>query len=288
VGLLDASLRNQTTRQSEGKLFPMKQRLAIVLLLALAPIATPQKSSHTLIAVVAHADDALTFAPLLAHYSRQGAKVYLVEVASEATSGRLATPGGPHGPELTRIISDETRCFCRELGIEAPIFLKFEDSKLGQVPRPPWAYVAAVKREIGRLFQQFRPDVVITTGPEGIYGHPDHRVVGAIVTELVQSGAEGAPAQLFYQGFPKDRQSAWHGEEPLSFVETRFLTVRVPYTEADSTAFKKAFACYKSQFRSEEIESYSKELEGIWRGRIDMRPWFGAVSGDDIFELKAQ
>jgi hypothetical protein len=88
----------------------MKQRLAIVLLLALAPIATPQKSSPTLMAVVAHADDALTFAPLLAHYSRQGAKVYLVAVASEqtATSGRTTTPEGPHGPELTRIVSKET------------------------------------------------------------------------------------------------------------------------------------------------------------------------------------
>ena len=268
----------------------MKQCVAIVLLLAFASIATPQKSSHTITAFVAHDDDALTFAPLLAHYSRQGAKVYLVVVASEQTptSGRPATPGGPHGPELTRIRSDECRCACRELGIESPIFLKFEDSKLGQVPRPPWGYIAEVKREIGKIFQQFRPGVVITSGPEGIYGNPDHLIVGAVVTELVQSGAEGAPTQLFYQGFPKDRQSAWHGDEPFSFVETRFLTVRVPYSEADSTAFKKAFACYKSQFRSEEIESYSKQFEDMWGGRVYLRPWFGAESGDDIFTLKGQ
>jgi hypothetical protein len=90
------------------------------------------------------------------------------------------------------------------------------------------------------------------------------------------------PSHLFWRIIPdKARRFTWS-------VETRFLTVRVPYTEADSTAFKEAFACYKSQFRSEEIESYSKELEGIWRGRIDLRPWFGALSGDDIFRLKAQ
>ena len=67
-----------------------------------------------------------------------------------------------------------------------------------------------------------------------------------------------------------------------------FLTLRLPYSEADGTAFKKAFACYKSQFRSEEIESYSKELEEVWGGRIDLRLWFGAVSSDDIFTLKPQ
>jgi len=105
------------------------------------------------------------------------------------------------------------------------------------------------------------------------------------VTELVQSGAEGAPAQLLYQGFPKDRQSAWHGDEPFSFVETRFLTVRVPYSETDVAAFRKAFACYKSQFRSEEMESYSKELEDIWDGHIYLRPWFGSEKGEDLFKL---
>jgi len=265
-------------------LFP----LAVVVAMAAQTSApTQQKHSPTMIVIVAHDDDALTFGPLLARYSRQGAKVYLVAVASEetATSGRPATPGGPHGKELTRIVSDETRCACHELGIESPIFLKFEDSKLGQVPRPPWGYLAEVKREIGKIFQQFRPDVVVTTGPEGIYGHPDHRLVGAVVTELVQSGAEGAPVQLLYPGFPKDRQLAWHEDEPMSFVETRFLTIRVPYSEADVVAFRKAFACYKSQWRSEEVESYSKELEDIWRGRIDLRPWFGSETGEDLLSL---
>jgi len=206
----------------------MKEPIAMVLLFALAPIVTSQESPRTIMAVVAHADDVLTFAPLLARYSRQGTNVYLVAVANEQTaiSGRNTTPEGPHGPELTRIISDETRCACRELGIKDPILLEFEDSNLGQVSRPPWAQVAAVKREISRIFQQVRPDVVITTGPEGMYGHPDHLLVGAIVTELVQSGAENAPSLLLYHGFSKDRQSAWHGQEPFSFVESRFLTVR--------------------------------------------------------------
>jgi LmbE family N-acetylglucosaminyl deacetylase len=249
--------------------------------------AKAQKSSPTMMVIVAHADDAITFGPLMAHNTKQGAKVYLVAVASEETptSGRPGVAGTPTGAELTRIVSDETRCACSELGIESPILLKFEDSKLGQVPRPPWGYLAEVRREIGRIFQQLRPDVVITSGPEGIYGHPDHRLVGAVVTELVQSGAEGAPSQLLYPSFPKERRSAWHGEEPLSFVESRFLTVRVPYSKADSTAFRKAFACYKSQFRSEEMESYSKELEDIWDGHIYLRPWFGSEKGEDLFKL---
>ena len=266
--------------------------VASLLSFSAAQTSTPatHKSSPTIIAIVAHADDTLTFGPLLARYSRQGAKVYLVAVASEETpnSGRPATPGGPHGKELTRIVSDETRCACRELGIESPILLKFEDGKLGQVTRPPWDYLTKVKSEISKVFQQLRPDVVVTSGPEGIYGHPDHRLVGAVVTELVQSGAEGAPAQLLYPGFPKERLSAWHAQEPFSFVENRFLTVRVSYSEADRIAFRKAFACYKSQFRSDEMESYSKQLEDVWAGHIYLRPWFGSEKSEDLFKFHSE
>ena len=252
----------------------MNSLFSIVLLIAFAPVTVAQKSPHTMMAVVAHADDALTFGPLLAHYSRQGVEVYLVAVASEetSTSGRPATPGGPHGPELTRIVSDETRCACRELGIESPIFLKFEDTKLGQVPDPPWAYHAAMKREIGKTFQQLRPDVVITTGPEGLYGNPDHLMVGAVVTELVQSGAEGAPAQLLYQGFPKDRQSAWHGEEPFSFVETRFLTVHVPTQERTALPLEKRSPATKASFGAKKSNPIPKRLKVCGAGTSTYDP----------------
>lgn len=275
----------------------MKALFPLAFIISLLPLAAAQssagktqKSSATMMVIVAHSDDAILFGSLLAHYSRQGAKVYLVTVAAEAgpSSGRPGVPGAPRGPELTRVLADETRCACRELGVESPILLEFEDGKLGQVPPPPWGYLARVRREIGKLFQQLRPDVVVTSGAEGIYGHPDHRLVGAVVTELVQSGADGAPAQLFYPGFPKDKLSAWHGLEPFSFVENRFLTVRVPYSEADNSAFKKAFACYRSQFRPDELESYSKQLEDIWGGRIYLRPWFSSETGEDLFKLRGR
>jgi len=78
---------------------------------------------------------------------------------------------------------------------------------------------------------------------------------------------------------------AWDGA-PFFCVETRYLTVRVPYSQADSTAFRKAFGCYKSQFRSEEMETYSKQLEDIWGGRVYLRPWFGSDTGEDLFKLR--
>ena len=63
--------------------------------------------------------------------------------------------------------------------------------------RAAWAPLAEVQGAVGRVLQDVHPDAVITFGPEGAYGHPDHRLVGTVVTQLVQAGAEGAPARLF-------------------------------------------------------------------------------------------
>jgi hypothetical protein len=37
----------------------------------------------------------------------------------------------------------------------------------------------------------------------------------------------------------------------------------------------------------EEIESYTKQFDEVWGGRVFLRAWFGAVSDDD-FALKGQ
>ncbi len=264
----------------------MKYFVSIVLLLALALVAMPQKSPHTMLAVFAHADDEAFVGPLLAHYAHQGVKIHLV-IMTQGTAGRPDVSHGiSNGPELTRARAEEARCSCRELGIEPPVILEFDDGQLGRVARPPWDCLARAEREIRRLFAEIRPEVVISFGPEGAYGHPDHRLAGAVVTQVVQNGADGAPRQLLYPGFPKDRLSSWHSEEPISGVDASYLTVRVPYSKDDFTAFQKSFRCYRTQFLPEEMESYTKQFGELWGGRIYLRPWFGAERGDDLFTLK--
>src|SRR5713101_8918495 len=99
----------------------MKYFVSIVLLLVLAPVATAQKSPHTMMAVIAHADDEAFIAPLLAHYARQGAKIHLV-IMTQGTAGRPGVSHGiPSGPELAHVRAEEAQCSCRELEIEPPV-----------------------------------------------------------------------------------------------------------------------------------------------------------------------
>jgi len=258
--------------------------LALLLMMA-APSTSPAQGTRTLLAVFAHPDDETLVAPLLAAYARRGVHVQLA-VVTDGEKGTQAHAGIPAGPELARVRAEEARCSCRALGIDPPILLGFKDGELGQAGRPPWAALAQVQTAVAKVLQEVRPDAVVTFGPEGAYGHPDHRLVGAVVTQLVQAGAEGAPARLFYPGFPKDRLPRREGGIPWSPTDPRFLTVRVPFEARDMAASRAALACHKSQFRAEEMEPLAQFMDLVLGGRQYLRPWFGSAKADDLFAVE--
>jgi len=177
---------------------------ACVALLA-APPAAAQSAAKTLVAVWAHADDEAAAGPVLARYAREGVQVYVIIVSDGAQGG--AHTSIPRGPELARVRADEARCASTALGIHAPILLGFPDAQLGSYMEDRgrlFQVTARVQAELERL----RPDALITWGPEGGTGHPDHRLVSSIVTELVRAGAPGAPERLFYGSLPAEGMRA--------------------------------------------------------------------------------
>jgi LmbE family N-acetylglucosaminyl deacetylase len=237
---------------------------------------------RTLLAVFAHPDDEAFVGPLLSHYARRGVRVRLA-IVTEGARGASPRLGVGAGPEMARLRAQEARCSCRALGVEPPVQLGFEDGGLGKVSDPPDAYLKQVERSVRELLARERPDVVVTWGPEGGYGHPDHRLVGAVVTEAVQAGADGAPARLFYSGIPADH--ARSTDPRWAVVDPRFLTVRVPYDDVDLAATRQAFACHQSQFAPDQVEPLLGRLNARLRGRVYLRPWFGDAAGDDLFAV---
>lgn len=268
--------------------------LSVVCILLASP-AMSQERNRTILAVFAHADDEGFVSPLLARYGREKADVYLVIV----TRGEKWAPQTNLSPgeAIAKVRAEEARCSARALGIHPPILLQFDDVSLGERIRPPWATLSKVESELRKLLAELRPDVVITWGPEGGYGHPDHRLVGAVVTQLVQRKAKGAPRHLLYPGFPRGRvpDEPKPGDQPGSSVldilpwapvEMEYLTVQVPYTDADLNAAGKSFVCYKSQFPDEFLRLVMQQLhKDVWQGRVYLRPWFGSAKGQDLFAL---
>lgn len=265
-----------------------------VVCIVLAFSTESEGRNRTVLAVFAHADDEGIVGPLLARYGREKADVYLAIV----TRGETWAPETNLSPgdAIAKVRAQEAHCAALALGIHPPIILQFSNGGLGEAIRPPWATLTDVESEIRKLLAKLRPDVVITWGPDGGYGHPDHRLVGAVVTQLVQQKADGSPRHLLYPGFPrgqvpdKPKPDEKSGNVltmlPWAPVEMEYLTVQVPYTDADLNVAAKSYGCYKSQWPDEFLRLVMPQLhKGAWQGRVYLRPWMGSAKGQDIFTL---
>ena len=125
--------------------------------------------SLKLLAILAHPDDeSLGTGSTLAKYAAEGVEAYLIC----ATRGERGWNGDekddPGLTALGRIREGELRCAAEALGIRQVYFLDYVDGELDQ------ADAGEVIQKIAVLVRDIRPQVVLSFGPDGAYGHPDH------------------------------------------------------------------------------------------------------------------
>lgn len=266
---------------------------ATTLVLALVCVVWPmsvaaQDTPRTLVALLAHPDDETPAGPILARYAREGVKVFVI-IASEGGQGTAAR-GGPRpdsagAAALARTRSEEARCSAKALGAEAPVILGFPDGKLGDYIADGallFRLTARVAEELARL----RPDAVITWGPEGGMGHPDHRLVSTVATQLARAGAPGMPERLYYMYMPAEAFRAMYPQRgaPAYLVpDVKYVTVRVPFTPADLDAAQRAMSCHRSQFTPEAMARVLPQQARFWNGAIPLAPAFSTATGADVF-----
>jgi LmbE family N-acetylglucosaminyl deacetylase len=247
------------------------------------PQVSAQGASRTLVAVFPHADDEGAAAPILARYARDGAQVHLI-IATDGAQGGAHT-SIPRGPELARVRGEEARCAADALGIHPPILLGFPDAHLGSYMADR-ARLFQLTARIQEELQRIRPDAVITWGPDGATGHPDHRLVSSIVTQLVRAGAPGVPERLFYVSLPVEGFRAMNparGEPAFLIPMAKYFSVRVPFSAADFEASRRSMACHKTQFSDEIVQKVSDAARGVLKGELPLVPSFPTAGTNDLF-----
>jgi len=161
---------------------------------------------HTLLALFAHPDDeSFAAGGTLARYAQQGVRVVL-GTATRGEAGIVHDEGAGNPPDMGQVREKELRCACRVLGVQELRFLGYRDSGTAGDPRNdhPLAYCRAdPERVVGQildLFREFRPEVVLTFGPDGGYGHPDHLAIHRHTTAAWEQAdtLPHPPRKLYY------------------------------------------------------------------------------------------
>jgi LmbE family N-acetylglucosaminyl deacetylase len=262
-----------------------------------------QTSPLKLMGVLAHPDDeSLGIGGTLAKYAGEGIETYLV-TATRGERGRFSESGEKPPPDVVgRVREAELREAARVLGVREVNFLDYYDGDLDQVN------VTEAIARIADHLRRVKPHVVITFGPEGAYGHPDHIAISQLTTAAVvaAAGENGSSqahrvAKLYYM--------EWSGQKWAAYqTALRGLISKVDGIERKSSPWPdwslttvmdtsplwpivwKAVSCHKTQMSIyKSLEHLSDENhKAIW-GTQEFYRAFSLVNGgrareSDLFE----
>lgn len=229
----------------------------------------------TVMVVFAHADDETTVSPVLSKLIREGAEVHLIV----ATDGRHGVR--PHfdvlsGDQLAEIRMEEMQCAAEKIGITSLVLLGFEDGALAHQ-----SSLQPLGKKVDSLYRLIEPDLMISWGPDGGYGHPDHRTVSNISTEVFQKNLPDDSKSLLYfaqpnvaiSSIPKTKteigkllQHNW------KVTDRHYLNYPVIVEKDDIALGREALSCHTSQFTADEMEDFYNLLHQ-YSDTVFFRSW---------------
>ena len=141
-----------------------------------------------------------------------------------------------------------------------------------------------LRSAVAAIVDSVQPAAIITFGPEGGTGHPDHRLTGNVTTQVVQGDARFANIDLLYAELPVERlRTAPRASPTVNGATEALLTVKVPFEERDLVAGREEFACHKSQYTPAQMDAVNKYLAHSWNGTVWLRPWTGRMLDPGLF-----
>lgn len=246
-----------------------------------------------LLAIFAHPDDELFISPVLANYAKRGIDCYLA-IATDGRFGIQPHTGGVEGDALAEMRTGELRRAAEVLGIHEPVQLGFEDGfghKTADLKRALGQY-SELYRKILALFDEIQPGAVITFGGDGIYGHPDHLMVGNAVTSAYQGASFENDVSLHYPGVCKELIPpgldalvlSESGTIPVFAVSRRHLPVHIEVDSEDLEIARASMACHESQF----VEQQRDRVSNLFHSdtTIYFRSWDGQYSENSLYKEK--
>ena len=160
--------------------------------------------------VVAHPDDdAYGVAGTVALHADDPEFRFILVHATDGEAGQIHPAGGATRENLGAVRREEDRRGWRTLGREPDRheWLGFPDGGLADVP------YATLLEQVTAILAQERPDVVLTFGPDGITGHPDHITISRVATDAFHTFAgDGGPGfrRLVYGAIRQSIVDRWN------------------------------------------------------------------------------
>lgn len=233
-------------------------RTLIILSIVLAGMLSSCQQAtrdQVILVIFAHPDDETTIGPVMNKYAAEN-EVFLM-VTTDGSFGITDHTGIPAGDSLVEIRKHELACSCEALGIHPPIFLGTQDGMGLNGHGNFYEQEAMLKERLPEAIRKVNPDIIITFGPGGDTGHPDHRLVGAITTEILLRDKMIDELELYYFSWTKT-QAEKYGFWNLNYLDESMMDTRISFDQENEEAAIRSIRCHKSQYTEEEMEFWIK------------------------------
>lgn len=223
---------------------------ALLFSLLLFSVEMFAQDTKTLLAIFPHPDDETAVAEVLIKYKKRGYNVKLI-IATDGKDGTRVTKI-PAGDSLGNLRKEESRCACKIMGIEEPLFLGIDrlDTKIGV-----GKYFREHKRlldTLKKIIPTIQPDIIITFGPDGDTHHAEHIVTGATITELLLQEGWVDKYPLYYLAWTKEQSENFM--EELGYLDEQYFNVKIEYTQDEENKALQIMPCYVTQYTPEEMK----------------------------------
>jgi LmbE family N-acetylglucosaminyl deacetylase len=188
-------------------------------------------------------------------------------LATRGEAGPIADASLATRENLGDVREQEARRAYAALGFpEFPLhFLGYPDGGVADAP------LEEVVARVANLLFEFRPDVVVTFGPEGITKHDDHVAVHHVATDAFRQVRDGSgpssPARLLYVAIPQSRIQLFQQMQRDAGVE--------PFNPEDP---------FQPRGVADEAIAVSADCSEVWRRKYDAL-WEHRTQAEEIDDL---
>ncbi len=213
-------------------------------------------SEYRLIAIFAHPDDASLRAggtlALLTHY---GVRVHVLAATCGEVGSCDEIPLG-RSYEQCAVRKRELQSACAVLGLESPSVLDYRDGHLCE------ADPEQLRAQILQIVNAVHPQVMLSFGPDGLSGNPDHILIGKCAAGAYRDAEQ--VAALYTLAVPQSRATRLHMKH-VSAVPDANIALRVDVSTVWETKLT-AIRCHATSLRASPMMDAPATLQKLFFG----------------------
>jgi len=240
----------------------------------------------TLLLVHAHPDDeAISTGGVMMKAADGGHRVVLV-TATRGEAGEIHNMDeAASRPRLGEIRTKELDTASRILGVSRGEFLGYRDSGMVGTPEndDPRSFhqapLSEAAQKLAAILREEKPEVVVTYGEDGVYGHPDHVkahfVTNAALDLMLRASESWTPKKLYYTAIPRSMMQAFIDQMPEEARQQQNSNMRIAGTPDELVTTRVDV----SQYTARKRQAFAAHVS-----QNDPNSWF-ATMADQIYEL---